>query len=127
MERLEPNSPKLYQLRLPESPVGARLLSHAALPVLASKAKTWVSASRTYTSPPATMGGAVKRELPSVPLPAEALHTCANGPSAMRLPMTLSAVPPGCGHSAFFLGGGKSILAAANCGSEASSPSVAMM
>src|SRR5882672_2800184 len=73
------------------------------------------------------MGGAVRRELPSVPFPAEALHTRASGPSAMRLPMTLSAVPPGCGHSAFFLGGGKSILEAANCGSEASCPSVAMM
>src|SRR5258705_422373 len=73
------------------------------------------------------MGGAVRRETPSVPLPAEALQICASGPSAMRLPMTLSGVPPGCGHSAFFLGGGKSILTAANCGSEESSPSEAMM
>src|SRR6266566_3648007 len=73
------------------------------------------------------MGGAVRRELSSVPLPAEALHTCASGPSAMRLPRTLSGVPPGWGHSVFFLGGGKSILEAANCGSVESCVSEAMM
>ena len=60
---------------------------------------------------------AVRRELPSEPLPADTLHTCVSGPSACRLPTIL------CGGTAGLrsipcsdLGGGNSILALASCG-----------